>query len=112
MDGTQKQIIAIAVVCGLLAGIVGAMAVCALQEDVPSGQAFVSVREYYDYPSDRIAISVVSSADGYVDIYHMDWLDVPWKTVSVEKGLNSFSFEKPTKYTITDESVRCVWYPA
>ena len=111
MDGTQKQIIAIAVVCGLLAGLVGAMAVCALQEDVPSGQAFVSIQENIENPN-RIYVYVVSSADGYVDIYHKDWTSKPWLTLYVEKGENFHSCEKPTKYTITDESVRCVWYPA
>lgn len=111
MDGTQKQIIAIAIVCGLLAGVVGAMAVCALQEEVPSGQAFVSVHVPVDNPN-LISIEVVSSAEGFVDIYHKDWTSEPWLTLHVNKGETFWTCEKPTKYTITDESVRCVWYPA
>ena len=109
MDGQMKEILVIAVVCAIVGGAVGGLAVGLMQDD-HSGQAFVDVSFDIEH-TDVVSFAITSTERGMVDIYHIDHPDKPLYSYEVREGITRYSERYLYPYDLDNDTVRILWRP-
>lgn len=108
MDSALKQMIAIGLICALIGGIVGGLAVSLIDGEEYGEAELLEIKEKDQYG--RVYMTIAATKSGYVDIYHHNWMDVEHiDTIEVRKGVSSYPTSAPDYCTL--EKTILVWHP-
>ena len=113
MDSALKQMIAIGLICALIGGIVGGLAV-SLLDDSPTSDDYAYVEITIKGPNPNAPdiskdISVFSTKAGTVDIFIKNRSVEPVCTIDVRAGYYGTSVILPSD--ATNENICWVWHP-
>ncbi len=107
MDSALKQMIAIGLICALIGGIVGGLAVSLIDGEEYGEAELLEIKEKDQYG--RVYMEIAATNNGYVDIYYHG-MDVEYiDTVEVRKGVISYPTSAPDYCTL--ERMILVWHP-
>ena len=112
MDSALKQMIAIGLICALIGGIVGGLAISLISDsDDLYGEVILHDLKPGLTPGgqEMMHATITSTHDGKVDIYRIGGDPVLLCTIEVYKGYCRYVVDVPS--TLTPEYTLLVWHP-